>query len=159
MASSWGLSWGSSWGNSWGTVTPPRPSGGGFVLSEKYFKDLRAAAERASAAEAKSRSERVRERAELRKALETAWKGAKDTAPEVFAEAAPEVDFERKRVNWTPLLRSHDAVLRFIGGIEALLASQRERQRRLEAERLAREAERRRQAVEDESVAVLLLFA
>lgn len=157
MASSWGLSWGTSWGNSWGVSTPVvvQTVDGGEGITEQHVRDLRKAIERDRQTQEKTYAQRRKDKADLRKALETAWEDVKDEAPAVFAEAAPEIDFERKKVNFAPLARDYDAVLRVIAELEARLSAQQALA--LKAQIAA--AERQRQFEDDEAVALILLAA
>lgn len=99
--------------------------GGGFPLTEQHVRDLREAAQRQRDHQDRTQAQKRRDQIELRKALERAWEGIKDEDPAVFAEAAPEVDFAGTTVNWAPLVRDPDAILRIIADIEAKLAAQR----------------------------------
>jgi hypothetical protein len=161
MASTWGSSWGTSWGNSWDGATPPPivPTvDGGEGISERDIRDLQRAAERERADRERTYAQRKRDQADLRKALETAWDGVKEDTPEVFTEAAPEVDFESKKVNWAPLIRDHDAILRIVMDLETKLAAQQEAQRQIVI-KAAILAEQQRQFEDDEAVALIFLAA
>ncbi len=96
--------------------------GGGFPLTDQHVRDLQAAAQRQRDHQDRTDAQKRRDAADLRKALERAWQDIKEEVPAVFVEAAPEVNFERKKVDWTPLVRDHDAILRVLDDVKAKLA-------------------------------------
>lgn len=160
---------GSRYFGSGGGVVPPvvvPVVDGGEGISEQHIRSLQKAAERERADRERTYAQRKRDQADLRKALEAAWEDVKDETPAVFVEAAPQVDFERKKINWAPLLRDYDAILRIIVDLETKLAARqqeiarKEQQAALQAAAIAAIlAEQQRQFEDDEAVALIFLAA